>query len=81
MSHRIGRFEQAHRGTIFLDEIGEIPMEVQPKLLRVIQERELQRVGSSETMQLDIRVIAASNIDLAGGRSTRKDFAKICSTA
>jgi transcriptional regulator with GAF, ATPase, and Fis domain len=64
INHRIGRFEQAHRGTILLDEIGEIPMEVQPKLLRVIQERELQRVGSSETIQLDTRVIAATNVDL-----------------
>jgi transcriptional regulator with GAF, ATPase, and Fis domain len=64
VNHRVGRFEQAHRGTIFLDEIGEIPMEVQPKLLRVIQERELQRVGSSETVQLDTRVIAATNVDL-----------------
>ena len=64
VSHRIGRFEQAHRGTILLDEIGEIPMEVQPKLLRVIQERELQRIGSSETIQLDTRVIAATNVDL-----------------
>ena len=64
INHRVGRFEQAHRGTILLDEIGEIPMEVQPKLLRVIQERELQRVGSSETIQLDTRVIAATNVDL-----------------
>jgi transcriptional regulator with GAF, ATPase, and Fis domain len=64
VNHRVGRFEQAHRGTIFLDEIGEIPLEVQPKLLRVIQERELQRIGSSETIQLDTRVIAATNVDL-----------------
>jgi transcriptional regulator with GAF, ATPase, and Fis domain len=64
VNHRVGRFEQAHRGTIFLDEIGELPLDVQPKLLRVIQERELQRIGSSETMQLDTRVIAATNCDL-----------------
>jgi transcriptional regulator with GAF, ATPase, and Fis domain len=64
VNDRIGRFEQAHRGTIFLDEVGEIPLEVQPKLLRVLQERELQRVGGSSDIQIDTRVIAASNIDL-----------------
>jgi transcriptional regulator with GAF, ATPase, and Fis domain len=72
VTHRVGRFEQAHRGTILLDEIGEIPMEVQPKLLRVIQERELQRVGSSETIQLDTRVIAATNVDLEAAVEQRK---------
>ncbi|MBM3810584.1 MAG: sigma-54-dependent Fis family transcriptional regulator [Acidimicrobiia bacterium] len=61
---RIGRFEQAHRGTLFLDEIGDMPMELQAKLLRVLQEREFQRLGSSETIKVDTRVIAASNVDL-----------------
>jgi len=61
---RIGRFEQAHHGTIFLDEVGEIPLEVQAKLLRVLQQRELQRLGSSENIQVDVRVLAASNADL-----------------
>jgi len=64
INDRPGRFEQAHRGTIFLDEVGEIPLAMQPKLLRVLQERELQRVGGSGTIQIDTRVIAASNIDL-----------------
>jgi transcriptional regulator with GAF, ATPase, and Fis domain len=65
VSNRIGRFEQADKGTLFLDEIGEMPLDLQAKLLRVLQERELQRLGSSETIHVDVRVIAASNANLA----------------
>ena len=64
VQQRIGRFEQAHNGTLFLDEIGELPLDLQAKLLRVLQEREFQRLGSSETVRVDVRVIAASNVDL-----------------
>jgi DNA-binding NtrC family response regulator len=61
---RMGRFEEANHGTLFLDEIGDMPVELQAKLLRVLQEREVQRLGSSETIKVDVRVIAASNLDL-----------------
>jgi DNA-binding NtrC family response regulator len=69
---RMGRFEQAHRGTMFLDEVGETPLVLQPKLLRVLQERELQRVGSSETLKVDARIIAASNINLEQAVAQRR---------
>jgi Nif-specific regulatory protein len=58
---RKGRFELAHKGTIFLDEIGELPLQTQAKLLRILQEREFERVGGSETLRCDVRVVAATN--------------------
>ena len=64
MQRRIGRFELAHGGTIFLDEIGEMPKEAQVKILRVLQEHEFERVGGNETIKTDVRVIAATNRDL-----------------
>ncbi len=65
VSDRVGRFEAASSGTIFLDEIGELPLSCQPKLLRVLQNKAFERVGSSKTLDIDVRVIVATNRDLA----------------
>src|SRR5205823_12402619 len=66
VARRVGRFEQAHRGTLFLDEIGELGVDLQAKLLRVLQTGRFERVGGSETVEADVRVIAATNRELAG---------------
>ena len=64
VGHAVGRFQAADHGTLFLDEIGDLPLEVQPKLLRVLQEKQFERLGGGHTFQVDVRVIAATNQDL-----------------
>ena len=65
VSQKIGRLELADKGTLFLDEIGEIPLELQPKLLRVLQDHEFERLGGTRTIKVDLRLVAATNRDLA----------------
>jgi formate hydrogenlyase transcriptional activator len=77
ISQKIGRFELAHRGTLFLDEVGDIPLELQPKLLRVLQEQEFERLGGTRTIHVDARVVAATNRDLpamVADRAFRNDL-------
>jgi formate hydrogenlyase transcriptional activator len=72
VTHRMGHFQAADRGTLFLDEIGELPIELQPKLLRAIQEQEFERLGSSQTTRVDVRIVAASNQNLEQMVSERR---------
>ncbi|MGH6635572.1 MAG: sigma 54-interacting transcriptional regulator [Gammaproteobacteria bacterium] len=77
IAQKVGRFELAHQGTLFLDEVGDIPLEMQAKLLRVLQEQEFERLGSTRTLRVNVRLVAATNRDLAqmvGDREFRSDL-------
>jgi formate hydrogenlyase transcriptional activator len=77
LSQKIGRFERAHRGTLFLDEVGDIPLDLQPKLLRALQEKEFERLGGTRTIPIDVRLLAATNRNLAqmmGDKLFRSDL-------
>jgi transcriptional regulator with GAF, ATPase, and Fis domain len=73
IAQRIGRFELADKGTLFLDEVGDIPLALQPKLLRVLQEQEFERLGSTRTHQVDVRLVAATHRNLTG-MASRGEF-------
>ena len=81
IDNRTGRFEAAHTGTIFLDEINSTTLHLQVKLLRVLQEREFERVGDTQTIRVDTRVVAASNRDLLEGVRLRAASARTSTTA
>jgi formate hydrogenlyase transcriptional activator len=77
IARNIGRFELANKGTNFLDEVGDIPLELQPKLLRFFQEQELERLGSSTTVRVDFRLVAVTNrniFQMVGEGRFRSDF-------
>ena len=77
LSQKIGRFEMAHQGTLFLDEVGDIPMDLQPKLLRALQEKEFERLGGTRTIPIDVRLLAATNRNLTqmmGDKLFRSDL-------
>src|SRR5688572_13529002 len=77
LSRQIGRFEAAHESTLFLDEIGDLPMEIQVKLLRALQERVIDRLGSAQSIKIDVRIIAATNRNLeeaVQNRTFREDL-------
>jgi formate hydrogenlyase transcriptional activator len=72
ISQKVGRLELADKGTLFLDEVGDIPLELQPKLLRVLQDQEFERLGSTRTIKVNIRLVAATNRDLAKSVAERE---------